>query len=51
MVNINDLTLDEKASLLSGKDNWHTKAVDRVGLPNIMMTDGPHGVRKMLEGE
>ena len=51
MVNINDLTLEEKASLLSGKDNWHTKAVDRVGLPNIMMTDGPHGVRKMLEGE
>lgn len=51
MVNINDLTLEEKTSLLSGKDNWHTKAVERVGLPNIMMTDGPHGVRKMLEGE
>ncbi len=51
MCDANDMTLEEKASLLSGKDNWHTKAVDRVGVPSIMMTDGPHGVRKMNEGE
>lgn len=48
---IKEMTIEEKASLLSGNDNWHTKAVDRLGIPAIMMTDGPHGVRKMLEGE
>lgn len=45
-----DLTLEEKASLTSGADLWTTKPVDRVGLPAIMLTDGPHGVRKQREG-
>ncbi|WP_285725706.1 glycoside hydrolase family 3 C-terminal domain-containing protein [Psychromicrobium xiongbiense] len=41
-----DLTLEEKASLTSGADFWTTTAVDRVGIPSVMMTDGPHGLRK-----
>lgn len=41
-----DLTLDEKASLTSGADFWTTKAVDRVGVNALMLTDGPHGLRK-----
>ena len=41
-----DLTLEEKASLTSGRDFWTTKPVERVGVPSIMMTDGPHGLRK-----
>lgn len=41
-----DLTLEEKASLTSGADFWTTKPVERVGLPGITLTDGPHGVRK-----
>jgi beta-glucosidase len=41
-----DLTLEEKASLTSGADFWTTKAVDRVGIPSMMLTDGPHGLRK-----
>nr|WP_201470384.1 glycoside hydrolase family 3 C-terminal domain-containing protein [Microbacterium hydrocarbonoxydans] len=41
-----DLTLDEKASLTSGADFWTTKSVDRVGIPSLMLTDGPHGLRK-----
>ncbi len=45
-----DLTLEEKASLTSGADFWTTKAIDRVGLPSIMMTDGPHGLRKQSGG-
>ncbi|KAA0960064.1 beta-glucosidase [Microbacterium sp. ANT_H45B] len=45
-----DLTLDEKASLTSGADFWTTKAIDRIGLPSIMMTDGPHGLRKQAGG-
>jgi beta-glucosidase len=40
------LTLEEKASLLSGDGPWHTKPVDRVGVPRTMVADGPHGLRK-----
>lgn len=41
-----DLTLEEKASLTSGSDFWNTQAVERVGVPAVMVTDGPHGLRK-----
>ncbi|NLT55955.1 MAG: beta-glucosidase [Actinomycetales bacterium] len=40
------LTLEEKASLCLGGDFWHTAAVERLGIPRIMMTDGPHGLRR-----
>jgi beta-glucosidase len=40
------LTLEEKASLCSGKDFWILKGVERLGLGPIMVTDGPHGLRK-----
>ena len=40
------MTLEEKASLCSGKDFWHLKGIERFGLPEIMVTDGPHGLRK-----
>lgn len=49
-VTVSDLTLDEKASLTSGADFWTTKAIDRLGVPSIMMTDGPHGLRKQAAG-
>ncbi|MFF4771641.1 glycoside hydrolase family 3 C-terminal domain-containing protein [Microtetraspora fusca] len=44
------LTLEEKASLTSGADFWTTKAIERAGVPSIMMTDGPHGLRKQRGG-
>lgn len=43
------MTLEEKASLLSGADFWHTKAVDRLGVPAVMVSDGPHGLRKQRQ--
>ena len=46
---INELTLDEKAALCAGLDSWHTVPVPRLDIPSIMMTDGPHGVRKEIE--
>ncbi|MDQ0733282.1 glycoside hydrolase family 3 C-terminal domain-containing protein [Arthrobacter sp. B1I2] len=40
------LTLKQKASLLSGKDFWTTKSIDEAGIPSIVLTDGPHGIRR-----
>lgn len=40
------MTLEEKAGLLSGLDFWHTKPVERLGVPSCMLSDGPHGLRK-----
>ncbi len=43
---ISQMTLEEKASLCSGADFWHTEAVERLGIPASMVSDGPHGLRK-----
>jgi beta-glucosidase len=42
------MTLEEKASLCSGRDFWSTKPVDRLNIPSVFMTDGPHGLRKAV---
>ena len=46
---ISQMTLEEKAGLCSGADFWHTKAVERLGIPATMVSDGPHGLRKQDE--
>ncbi|WRS29474.1 glycoside hydrolase family 3 C-terminal domain-containing protein [Actinomycetaceae bacterium MB13-C1-2] len=43
---IDQMTLDEKAALMSGANFWNTKSIDRLDIPSIMLTDGPHGLRK-----
>ena len=43
---ISQMSLEEKAGLLSGKNMWHTKPIERLGIPSWNLTDGPHGLRK-----
>ncbi|WP_150275076.1 glycoside hydrolase family 3 C-terminal domain-containing protein [Paenibacillus tepidiphilus] len=47
---LSQMTLEEKAGLCSGLDFWHTKGIERLGIPSVMVTDGPHGLRKQQEG-
>lgn len=48
---LGQLTLKEKVSLLSGKDHWSTMPIERLGIPSLVMSDGPHGVRSEPVGE
>ena len=46
---VSQMTLEEKASLCSGRDFWYLKGIPRLGLEPVMVTDGPHGLRKQTE--
>ena len=49
---IEKMTLEEKALLLSGKDEWQTWNLDRLKIPSVFCSDGPHGIRKQAgEGD
>ncbi len=49
---IKQMTLEEKCYLFSGKDFWQTRSVVRLGVPNMTLSDGPHGIRKQAgEGD
>lgn len=43
---IKEMSLEEKAGLCSGKDFWYLKDLEKFGIPSIMVTDGPNGLRK-----
>lgn len=46
---VNQMTLEEKVSMCSGADFWNLKGVERLGIPSVMVSDGPHGLRKQDE--
>ena len=46
---IEQMTLEEKAALCSGATAWSTTPIDRLGVPELYVTDGPHGVRRAAE--
>ena len=46
---LSQLTLKEKVALMSGRDNWRTVPIERLGIPSLTMTDGPHGVRTQAD--
>ena len=43
---LSQMSLEEKAALCDGKDFWHLKGLEKYGIPEIMVCDGPHGLRK-----
>lgn len=46
---VSEMTLEEKAGMCSGLDFWHLKEVEHLGIPKVMVSDGPHGLRKQDE--
>lgn len=48
---VKKLTLEEKAGLFSGDDYWHLKGIERLNIPRLMVSDGPHGLRKQNKRE
>ena len=46
---VGEMTLEEKAGMCSGLDFWHLKEVEHLGIPKVMVSDGPHGLRKQDE--
>ena len=48
---INEMSLEEKVAIVSGLGFWHTRPFENHGIPSITVSDGPHGLRKVVEDE
>lgn len=49
-IDLASLSLEQKVSLLSGRDFWSTRPLPGAGVPSVVLTDGPHGVRRQVGG-
>lgn len=45
---ISKMTLEEKAYMMSGRDTWSTVPYEKYGIPSMVMSDGPHGMRRQV---
>ena len=45
---ISKMSLEEKAYMMSGRDTWSTVPYEKYGIPPMVMSDGPHGLRRQL---
>ena len=43
---IKQMSLEEKALMMSGKNTWETVDFEKYGIPSMAMSDGPHGLRR-----
>jgi beta-glucosidase len=46
---IKQMTLEEKAALCTGASSWTTTPIERLGVPELTVSDGPHGVRRVAD--
>ena len=46
---ISQMTLEEKSALCTGASAWSTVPVERLGVPEMIVSDGPHGVRRVAD--
>ena len=47
---LSQMTVEEKAALVSGTDFMYTNPIPRLDIPSLSMADGPHGLRKQIGG-
>src|SRR5574340_795644 len=48
---LDQMGLVEKIGICTGANYWRTKSIERFGIPSFLMTDGPHGLRKLMNSE
>ncbi|OQA42270.1 MAG: Thermostable beta-glucosidase B [Chloroflexi bacterium ADurb.Bin325] len=48
---VQQMTLEEKAALCTGATTWTTTAIERLGVPELWVSDGPHGLRRVAQAE
>ena len=46
---LGQMSLEEKAALCTGASSWTTAPVERLGVPELLCADGPHGVRRLSD--